>query len=126
MLKAAGCLARDYDLALAGLVCVLFGATLSWFLARWRSRRARHLESLVNATIEGVILEQDGFIRDVNPALCIMADRTADTLIDRRLTALIRGLTLTRADRPGEYDLLRGDGNPCPVDVLWRDGPVPG
>ncbi|MFL5253764.1 MAG: putative bifunctional diguanylate cyclase/phosphodiesterase [Rhodopila sp.] len=126
MLKATGCLARDYDLALAGLVCVLLGAALSWLLARRRSRRARRLETLVNGTIEGVILEQDGFTRDVNPALCAMADRTADDLIHRRLTTLIRGLTLTQADRPGEYELIRGDGNAYPVEVLWRDGPLPG
>jgi diguanylate cyclase (GGDEF)-like protein len=108
------------------LACVLLGAALSWCLTRRRLRQAHRLHTLVGATIEGLILEQDGFIRDVNPALCAMADKAAGALIGRRLTMLIRGLTLTPLDQPGEYDLIHADGTARPVEVLWRDGPAPG
>ncbi|PPQ28311.1 putative bifunctional diguanylate cyclase/phosphodiesterase [Rhodopila globiformis] len=129
MLKAAGCLAWNDNLALAGLTVlagVLLGAALSWLLAARRLRQVHHLRGLADATLEGIILERDGFIRDVNPALCAMADRPAEALIGRRLTTLIRGLTLTAADRPGEHDLIRPGGDAHPVEVLWRDGYAPG
>jgi diguanylate cyclase (GGDEF)-like protein len=129
MLKAAGCLASNDNLALAGLTVlagVLLGAALSWFLASRRLRQVRRLRALADAALEGIILERGGFIRDVNPALCALADRPAEALIGRRLTTLIRGLTLTPADRPGEYDLIHAGGEAHPVEVLWRDGPVPG
>jgi diguanylate cyclase (GGDEF)-like protein len=127
MLKAAGCLAWNDNLTLAGLAGLLLGAALSWYLAGRRLRQLRRLGALVDAAIEGVVLEQDGIIRDVNPALCAMADRPAETLIGRRLTTLIRGLTLTPAEhRPDECKLIHASGDAYPVEVLWRDSPAPG
>src|SRR5208283_3008898 len=58
--------------------------------------------------------------------MCAMLNTRAGVLVGRKLTALIRGLTLTPADQPGEYDLIQADGGYRPVEVVWRDGDNPG
>jgi diguanylate cyclase len=129
MLKAVECIARDQSLGLVGLACLvcgLAGALLFWYRIGPRAAEARRSRALANAAIEGLIFEQDGLIRDVNPALCAMAAMPADEMLGRHLASLIRGLTLTALDQPGEYDLLRADGAFRPVEVLWRDGATTG
>jgi diguanylate cyclase (GGDEF)-like protein len=91
-------------------------------LARSVARKRSAGTHLAGAAIEGLILEQDGRIRDVNPALCGMVDTRAAALVGRELTSLIRGLKLTAFDQPGEYDLLQADGGSRVVEVLWREG----
>nr|WP_294527147.1 bifunctional diguanylate cyclase/phosphodiesterase [uncultured Rhodopila sp.] len=129
MLEAVGCIARTHDFGLAGLAC-LFGILSGLILARFfigrRSQEGLRFRALANAPIEGIVLEQHGRIRDVNPALCAMADVHAGALVGRKLTTLIRGLSMTVSDPPGEYDLILADGGSRAVEVLWRDGTEPG
>jgi diguanylate cyclase (GGDEF)-like protein len=112
---------RVFDLGLVGLsgaIGLLSGGLLARSVARMRSAGTH----LADAAIEGLILEQDGRIRDVNPALCEMVDTRATALVGRNLTSLIRGLKLTAVNQPGEYDLMRADGGSRAVEILWRDG----
>ena len=125
MLTAAGCIAGYFNFGLFGLsgaIGLLSGVLLTRSLTPARPGKTQ----LAGAAIEGLIVEQDGCIRDVNPALCAMADTGADALAGRPLTALIRGLSLTTFDQPGEYDLIQAGGGSRAVEVLWRDGPVRG
>src|SRR5271165_3027120 len=129
MLDAVGSIAGDHELGLVVLTCaigVLASGVLCRTIIRRRSTKANRFRALTNAAIEGLIFEQNGYIRDVNPAMCAMLDTQAGALVGRKLTALIRGLTLTPADQPGEYDLIQADGGYRPVEVVWRDGDTPG
>lgn len=129
MLEAAGCVARVHDYGLAGLAYLaglIAGLVPIRYLIGRRSDAALRLRALARSGIEGIILEQDGRIRDVNPALCAMVEMHAGALRGRKVTALIRGLSMAPTALPGEYDLIRGDGGSRAVEVLWRDGPDPG
>jgi diguanylate cyclase (GGDEF)-like protein len=129
MLEAAGSLARVHDFGLAGVAClagVLAGLFPVRYLIGRRSAESVRHRALAQAGIEGIILEQDGRIRDVNPALCAMVDLHEGALVGRKITTLIRGLSLTVNDAPGECDLIQADGGSRAVEVLWRDGPDPG
>ncbi len=125
MLKAAGCIAGYFDFGVFGLtgaIGLLSGVLLTRSFTRTRSARTR----LADAAIEGLIIEQGGCIREVNPALCAMADTRAAALIGRPLKALISGFSLTAFVQPGEFDLIQADGRARAVEVLWRDGPAEG
>nr|WP_294512821.1 sensor domain-containing phosphodiesterase [uncultured Rhodopila sp.] len=129
MLEAVGCIARTYDFGLAGLTClvgVLIGLIPARYLAGGRPEADPRFRALANAGIEGIIVEQDGRIREVNPALCAMVEMHAGALLGRKVTALIRGLSMAPGALPGEYDLIQADGGARAVEVLWRDGPEPG
>jgi len=129
MLEAAGCVARVHDFGLAGMACLaglIAGLLPARYLVRRRSEESLRLRTLARSGIEGIILEQDGRIRDVNPALCAMVDMHAGALVGRKVTTLIRGLPMTPGGLAGEYDLIGADGGSRAVEVLWRDGPDPG
>jgi diguanylate cyclase len=89
------------------------------------AREARRFRALADATFEGIVFEQAGFVTDVNRAMCRLAGSEAGTLIGLRLADLLPGLALVAqpGERPTEHVVLLPDGRTRPVEVLWRDDP---
>tara|TARA_R110002073_G_scaffold21092_22_gene74810 strand:- start:1448 stop:3856 length:2409 start_codon:yes stop_codon:yes gene_type:complete len=107
-------------------VGVLFDAHLS-------SRRADETErmrQLAAATFEGVALEVDGVIADVNAQLCLMLDRSASEIIGSRLEDCfqsvegygVRGEENTGLAHAGR--LMTASGDTIPVEILSREMPM--
>lgn len=107
---------------------VLFDSHLS---AR-RADEAERMRQLAAATFEGVAVEVDGLLTDVNPQFCVMADRSADELIGTDLRQLVSAshtsdvLAAAAGGQAQTGELMTARGVPTPVDILSRDMPMRG
>jgi diguanylate cyclase (GGDEF)-like protein len=86
---------------------------------------ARRMQTLADATSEGIVFERDGCITDVNRAMCGLAGNDAATLIGLRVIDIIPGITFVQdtSEHPAEHTVLRSDGQTTPVEILWRHDP---
>lgn len=91
-------------------------------LSQRQSQEKERLRQLVDISFEGLLIERDGMVLDVNERLCELAGRDARSLIGQALDRLalksaVRGSTDAQ---PKEHHLLRSDGALVPVECLVR------
>ena len=96
-------------------------------LEEWTGRERLRLRQLVGVSFEGLLVERDGRVLEVNDRLADMCGETSAQLVGREITAVLRsrsahGRSISSiVDPTGEsFELLRGLDDPIPVELLIR------
>ncbi|MAL09776.1 MAG: hypothetical protein CMF74_08950 [Maricaulis sp.] len=106
------------------------GVLFDTHLGNRRVDEAERMRQLAAASFEGVALEVDDVIADVNPQLCLMLDRSAKEIIGTRLSDhVVDGDSGTSLASSGSGHaqagrLLTSSGDTLPVEILSRDMPM--
>ncbi len=95
---------------------------MDWHLSQRQSQEKERLRQLVGISFEGLLIERDGVVLDVNERLCELAGRDASSLIGQPLDRLaLRPAAQDGTGAPSqEQHLLRSDGGLVPVECLVR------
>lgn len=118
--------------AFAILAINFTGVLVDSHLSNRRADEAERLRQLAAASFEGVAVEVDGVIADVNPQLCLMLDlpsgeivgtRLSDHMADGNCAQLLADVASGQAH---STRLTTAGGNSIPVEILSREMPMRG
>ncbi len=108
--------------SIALLAASLALTVMDWHLSQRQSQERERLRQLVDISFEGLLIERNGVVLDVNERLCELAGRDARSLIGQALDrlALKSAVQGSTSAQPKEHHLLRSDGAMVPVECLVR------
>jgi diguanylate cyclase (GGDEF)-like protein/PAS domain S-box-containing protein len=153
LLDTAGALPDAAEGVPAGLLAIAIAAVTLMILAlglggalvdeSFAARAGREAESLrasetrfrqlANATFEGIIIHDNGIIKDVNETFCRMIGRSQDELIDTNGFSLVREAWHTElaawlnsdSNEPMEVEITHASGEIIPIEILIRSNEGP-
>lgn len=108
------------------------GVLVDSHLSNRRADEAERMRQLAAASFEGVALEVDGVIADVNPQLCLMLDRSAKEIVGHPLSDFVdddtnRHSSIGMGSGQAEAGrLITSGGDMLPVEILSREMPMRG